>query len=160
MMTILRKLIVCMTLLISLSAHSSPPSESINRISVYINDDYPVINDIDLPGTVELHVYDLDLKDKATATINRMVKSRVGNRATSQNAQKLYQDEFSRLLNSQQWHPLYSMLQQGGVAIENTVRYGIKKVPAVVINDSAVIYGESSLKEAIRIFNHSRANDG
>lgn len=139
-------------ILLSLASYSAY-SENINSITVFVNDNNSVVNDLDPKNNIRLVVYDLDLKDRATNKINTIVRARVGNRATKINVQELYQDEFSNLLNSSDWKPIYDMLGEGGKAIENTVRFGIKKLPAAVINDRVVIYGVKSLSEVMEIFN-------
>ncbi len=53
--------------------------------------------------------------------------------------------------------PFYLMdrwQQEHGEAIEYAIRFRIKKLPAIVFNDKSVVYGVTSLQEAIRIFNN------
>lgn len=128
-------------------------SETIKNIRVFHNDTVVVEKDRVLANDVIVDVYNMDVKDNATKKLNLLVKSRVGNKATAENASKLYRSAFSEVLNGPQWQSLYNDMEVGGLAIESAIRFRIEKIPAIVINDHAVIYGVTSLGEAIRIFN-------
>ena len=126
----------------------------ISNIRVFHSDDVPVREDLKLPPSMVVHVYNMDTKNNATAKLNEMVKAKLGSNVGPSNYRDANQQAFSEVLNGPHWRSLYNEMEAGGEAIEYAIRFRIKKLPAIVFNDKSVVYGVTSLQEAIRIFNN------
>jgi hypothetical protein len=63
-----------------------------------------------------------------------------------------YREAFSTVQNSDQWKALYFDYGIAATTLEDVVRYGIKKTPAILVNGMYLIYGVYSTEEAEKIY--------
>lgn len=126
-------------------------ASAISSIRVFHTNAVPVREDIDIPANTVVHVYNMDTTNNATAKLNEMVNARLGKNVGPSNFHEANRRAFSELQNSPDWHSLYEQMTLGGEAIEFAIRFRIQKLPAIVFNDRLVIYGVTSLQEAVSI---------
>jgi integrating conjugative element protein (TIGR03757 family) len=99
-----------------------------------------------------LTVHNMDATNNAVARLNTMVRSKLPAGLDAHNFRDANLDAFSEVQNGPQWATIYSELKAGGMATGNAMKFRIQKLPAIVINEKWVIYGVTSLDQAIRIF--------
>ena len=141
-------------LLVSSVSHAG----TINSISIFHTNTVTVVQDISLDANQHIEVFNMDTKNNATARLNKLIKQRLSPHKISDNYVAAYSKAFYEVLNGDNWDVIYNGLEQGGKAIEFAIRYKVKKTPAIVFNDNSVIYGVTSLKEAIQIY-HQNGDD-
>ena len=124
----------------------------IKNIEIFYNDTNPVVLDAAVGRNKRISVFNMDLKNNATARLNRLLQQRVSSVQNISDPVITYSEAFDAVLNGKNWDGIYEELEQGSRAIEFAIRYKIKKIPAIVFNESAVIYGVTSVNEAIRIY--------
>ncbi|PCJ88275.1 MAG: hypothetical protein COA54_03135 [Thiotrichaceae bacterium] len=146
----MRLILLTASLLVSSFAHAT----AIKNIKVFYSNDIPVIQDLPLNGTQQLEVFNMDTKNNATAKLNMLMQQRHARKKKTDDYLISYSEAFDEVLNGPNWNGIYSDLELGSKAIEYAIRYQVKKTPAIVFNDSSVVYGVTSLKEAIRIYNN------
>ena len=145
------KLILICLLLVS----QNGIADSIERIRVFHNNVYPVQFDLRLSEKIVVNVHNMDSKKQSVLELNQLVKDRVRTNMALKNSQDEFSRAFSHLQNGDEWPKIYAKLEEGGVAVEKAVRYKIKKIPAIVFNDNSVVYGVTSMSQAISLF-HGR----
>ena len=148
------RLLALLSLIFLLPAHPAM-ADRVHTLRVFHTNAIKVDEDWRLPAGLTIQVYNLETKNNATDRLNRMVKDRLD--PASGSLGEAHEQAFGELLNSPHWTSLYRELEAGGEAIETAIRFRIQKLPAIVLNDRAVIYGVTSLREAIRIY---QANTG
>jgi protein-disulfide isomerase len=146
----MRLILLTASLLVSSFVHAT----AIENIKVFHTNDIPVIQDISLNGIQQLEVFNMDTKDYATAKLNRLMQQLHARMKKTDDYLVSYSEAFDEVLNGPSWDGIYTDLELGSKAIEFAIRYQVKKTPAIVFNDSSVVYGVTSLKEAIRIYNN------
>lgn len=111
-----------------------------------------VMSDVNVPSTTSLVVYDMDVKGQTKAVMNSQVQARLPRGLNAGNYEAANREAFNALLNSPQWHEINEQLEAGNRAIDAAVRFGIEKLPAIVFNNQQVIYGQRSLRAAIKTY--------
>ncbi len=96
----------------------------------------------------------MDTKNNATAKLNKLMQQRHALKNRTDDYMVSYSEAFDEVLNGPNWNGIYTDLELGSKAIEFAIRYQVIKTPAIVFNDSSVVYGVTSLKEAIQIYNN------
>lgn len=128
-------------------------AEPVSKITVFYADDVPIINDINNEYGTFLRIHNMSTNINAIKRINGLVGDQVrGKVINSGNVEDIYLEAFSKVQNGPEWHDLYGQFEKGGLAIERAIKIGITKLPAIVINDRYVIYGEPSIRNSIDIF--------
>lgn len=147
----IKPLAIATLYLVSLSCMA----DRVTKITVFQTDDTFVQRDLSFDNKhIPVEVFSLDSLKKAEKAIDREVQKRIP--VLSQPGQtplEKFQIGFSDLINSPDWKPINQTMEEGGDAIEYVARYKIKKVPAIVFNDSSIVYGVRSLSQAMRVFN-------
>lgn len=141
-------------LTVSLLVSSFAQASAIENIKVFHTNNVPVIQDFPLSGIQQLDVFNMDSKNNATAKLNKLMQQRHAKKKQTDDYLISYSEAFDDVLNGPNWNGIYTDLELGSKAIEYAIRYQVIKTPAIVFNDSSVIYGVTSLKEAIRIYNN------
>lgn len=139
-----------------LVSHSVLASE-VNSVHIFHNDDNPVKIDRNLHYTVELTVHNMDTKAKTDKKLNEIVTARL-KPGYENNLKDSYGTAFSEVLNGPEWGGIYTGLGQYAKATEHAIRYRIKKLPAIMINGKSIIYGISSLREGLEIYDRKARN--
>jgi len=127
-------------------------ADSNERITIFHTDVHPVIDNVDLPSHIELNVYNLDDKRKADALLTASVKRLVDGNVPSSEVESAYRNAFDIFLNSEDWEPLYLKIKKGAMSVHWAERLKVTKVPAIIFNNKYVVYGVTSLQEAIDIY--------
>lgn len=146
------KLGIFSTLILLVS--NSVIASNIGSVHVFHNDATPVIMDSDLHYEVELSVHNMDIREKTNKRLNDLVKSKL-KRGYRDSLKESYSEAFNQVLNGPEWVSLYQGYTKYAKNTEYAIRFKIKKVPAVLINNKSIIYGVTSLKEAIDIYNRN-----
>ncbi|POP51555.1 DUF1525 domain-containing protein [Zhongshania marina] len=120
-------------------------------VAIYTNDANPVQLDIDLPGDIVLPIQNLDAITHAKAELNTAVSELV-KREPPGPAPKRYKKAFFELLNSPAWRSHEEALEKGNGIIINAVQQRVEKIPAIIFDGKYVVYGVTSLKEAVGIY--------
>ena len=100
----------------------------------------------------------MDAKEHSEKKLTELVKSKVAESGKKESPKDAYMSAFSEIQNGPQWPALYQEIVASAEPEEKAVRYGIKKLPAVLFNDISIVYGVTSLKEAIQIYKNKRGN--
>ena len=150
---LLQSLGFVVTVLVSASTLAA---DSIQTIRIFETNDQFVLQDERLSDRVQIEVYDMDAKNRATEQLNQRMRALVPKKIQPTKVEKAYRDAFSQVLNSPPWPAINQERQAGARAIEAAMRFGIEKLPAIVFNDRQVVYGERSLKAALAVY--SREN--
>lgn len=141
-----------LSLLISLLLVSQiATADKIESIRIFHADDNLVKQDLKLPRGIIYIFHNMSDSDRIKAELNDRVKKIVP-KYKSLEPIDAYSQAFSDFMNSGQWPSIHRQFTHSARGIEQAIRYQVKKVPAVVFNGSQVIYGVSSLNEAINIF--------
>lgn len=128
-------------------------AETVRSISVFYADDVPVTNDIRLETVDTRQFHNMSTHANTVRKINELIQAKVnGLKVDEKNVKDIYLRAFSDVQNGPHWRGIYEQFERGGMAIEAALRLGVKKLPAVVINQKYVIYGESSVSSAIEVF--------
>jgi len=144
------KIIILMT---SLLVSSFVQASAIENIKVFHTNDVPVFQDLPLNGNQQLEVFNMDTKNNATAKLNKLMQQRHALKKKTDDYMVSYSEAFDEVLNGPNWVGIYTGLELGSKAIEYAIRYQVIKTPAILFNDSSAIYGVTSLKEAVQIYN-------
>lgn len=137
---------------------STVSAGEIYSIRVFQNDAVQVQNDARLLPGVILLVHNMDAKEHSEKKLTELVKSKVAESGKKESPKDAYMSAFSEIQNGPQWPALYQEIVASAEPEEKAVRYGIKKLPAVLFNDISIVYGVTSLKEAIQIYKNKRGN--
>jgi len=140
----------CVLLFVSAFSHAG----QIEKVMIFHNDANPVRIDTRLDANIIVDINNLDDKNRIKASLNKQVKELVRGRVTAETALEDYQQAFSKYQNSEKWPKMYSDMEKMGEHIVKLSRYKIEKIPAILFNEKSIVYGVSSLKEAIRIYRH------
>ena len=143
------KLITTALLLVSSLANATP----IDSIKVFYTDKVHVIQDVPLNGNQKIEMFNMDDKNNSSLKLNAMMKRKVQSKTNIPNYEIAYMEAFDEVLNGLNWDEIYFGLEKGSLAIVTAMQLKIQKTPAIVINETSVIYGVTSLKEAVRIYN-------
>lgn len=142
---------VCFAVSVLFSA-SSLAADSIQSIRIFETNDQFVLQDKVFSGQVQVEVYDMDAKNRATEQLNQRMRALVPKNIKQSQVEKAYRSAFSQVLSSSDWPAINQQMQTGAKAIEAAMRFGIEKLPAIVFNERQVVYGERSLKAAITVY--------
>lgn len=127
-------------------------ADAIETIKIFHNDEVKVTgSSLFVSNTVAIEIFNLDGLENTNRALNELVKSRVG-AVTAQTAKEKYQSAFSDVLNGPEWPGIYQQFSEGGRSIEFALRYQIKKLPAIVFNERDIVYGVTSLDQAVQIY--------
>ena len=132
-------------------------ASEVENVKVFYDKENIVIND--LQAEYEVEWLDVSLFSEASELLSFLVNKRinendsftgidVSDRTEIENA---YRMMFSEVLNGPEWMPIYKQYQQGAEISGEIVKYQITKVPAILINEKYLIYGVTSLSEALKI---------
>ena len=146
----MKLIIITASLLVSSFANAT----AIENIKVFYTNDVPVTQDLPLNGNQQLEAFNMDTKNNATAKLNKLMQQRHALKNRTDDYMVSYSEAFDEVLNGPNWNGIYTDLELGSKAIEFAIRYQVIKTPAIVFNDSSVVYGVTSLKEAIQIYNN------
>jgi len=138
-------------LLVSSVTHAA----AIESIKVFHTDKVRVVQDIPLNGYQNIEVFNMDTKNNATFKLNTLMKKKVQSKSRITDHKAAYLEAFDEVLNSSNWDEIYLGFEKGGLAIVSAVQLKIKKTPAIVFNETSVVYGVTSLREAVQIYNKS-----
>lgn len=127
-------------------------------IRIFQNDAIRVQQDIRLPSGVIVHVHNMDAKEHSEKKLTEMVKSKVGSGVKKEALKDAYMQAFSEVQNGPQWQSIYQDIVASAEPEEKAVRFGIKKLPAIMFNDKSIVYGVTSLNEAVRIYENKGGN--
>lgn len=131
-------------------------ADKVASITIFQEKSSPVVTDL---GYINKHipiaVYSVDAMDLMEKEIDHKIKERLSS-FKGDTPMELYTNAFFDLLNSSEWPEIANGLEIGAEAVELSIRYKIKKLPAIVFNDREMIYGVRSLKQAMMIFNQSQ----
>ncbi|QFT57051.1 DUF1525 domain-containing protein [Microbulbifer sp. THAF38] len=133
-------------------ACASASAEDIYSIRIFQNDAIQVQQDIRLPLRTPVITHNLDAKEHSERKLKTLVKSKVDEVPKRGSVKEAYLSAFSDIQNGPQWNAIYQEIVASTEPEERAVRYGIKKIPAIVINDKYILYGIHSLEEAIRVY--------
>jgi integrating conjugative element protein (TIGR03757 family) len=122
-------------------------------VKVFITDKTPFQMDADENSEISLKIFNLDELTRAENRLTQLLKSKIPEDVKPQQVQRAYQSAFSDLLNSPEWNKVNQELMRSTEPQEMAMRLRIKKVPAVVFNEKYIVYGISSLKQAMDILN-------
>ncbi len=135
------------------------PLQAAPSVQVFYDNEFPLttlLADIDQLEALEqasVLTYNIDAKNNATQAINRWVNQWLQKQPQwppNTAIESRYREGFSALINNQtQWLPIYKTLEQGGQTLSKVLHYKIKKVPAFVFNERAIVYGVNSLTDAL-----------
>lgn len=101
-----------------------------------------------------------DLEFKLNQIVDSAVKKRRDYKTRNFNLQKAYQEEFMRLINNEKvWRPLYDQLGIASITQGKALQLQIQKIPAFVFDGKKIVYGITSLKEAVKIYKTWRKNN-
>lgn len=120
-------------------------------IRVFYNDANPVAKDIKLPDHIKVIGYNMDGLDNIKSEVTSLLYERIGTNPATISSDELTK-AFSDFANSDEFPAYYKKMERGAFTIANAMRFQVKKVPAIIINDASVIYGVRSLKEALEIY--------
>lgn len=134
---------------------SSVLAEGIQSIRIFHNDAIGVVQDVRVPEGVVLYIHNLDAMEHSEKKLTAVVKNKVNSQEKKGAAKEAYMQAFSDVLNSDAWGNLYPEIVASTEPQEKAVRYGIKKIPAILFNEKSIIYGVTSMKEAIQIYNQN-----
>lgn len=126
---------------------------TIESIKVFHTNDVHVLQDIAIDDGKRVEVFNMDTKDNATAKLNKLIQARHIHKQATADPLVSYSKSFDEVLNGPNWTGIYDDLERGSKAIEYAIRYKVKKTPAIIINDTSIIYGVTSMKEALHIYN-------
>jgi hypothetical protein len=152
----MRKLSIILTL--AFLYYSVASSTEIFSIRAFCTDSIHVQEDIHLQPGEALFVHNMDEKEHSAKRLTSLVKAKVDTSDKKMPVQDAYMQAFSELQNGPSWPAVYRDLVASTEPEEKAIRYGIKKLPAIVINDKYIIYGVTSLKEAVRIYEKKAGN--
>lgn len=136
--------------------HNNSFSKPVETVRIFYSDTDRILVDFRLPENANIHYYSMDSKNNATQKINSIVNENVRSRVDIGNIEDSYRAAFNELLNSSLWKDIILELQVGAISIDAALRFKILKLPALVINDEAVVYGVRSLEEGIRLYEKAR----
>ena len=128
---------------------------SIPEIEIFKTDTTSFVNDLDENIGITLTVFNLDDLTRAEQRLTLAVRKKLPNNVKASNVTAAYRNAFSEILNSTDWAIVNSDLRASTEPLEMAMRLTIKKVPAIVLNDKYIIYGVSSLKDAIEIYDRN-----
>lgn len=131
---------------------ASASAEDIYSIRIFQNDAIQVRQDVRLPLGIPVIAHNLDAKEHSERKLTTLVKSKFEAVPKKSGVKETYISAFSDIQNGPQWNAIYQEIVASAEPEEKAVRYGIKKIPAIVINDKYILYGIHSLKEAIRVY--------
>ncbi|MCG8612243.1 MAG: DUF1525 domain-containing protein [Pseudomonadales bacterium] len=135
---------------------STASAREVYSIRVFQNDAVQVQNDARLSPGVLILVHNMDAKEHSEKKLTKLVKSRVTASTKKASPIDAYMTAFNDIQNGPQWSSIYQEIVASTEPEEKAVRYGIKKLPAVLFNDKSIVYGVYSLKEAIQIYENKR----
>lgn len=145
------KIIGAFVLLLSSLAHS----RDFYTVLIFESDTHQVVKDASLPSGSRLEVYNLDALERSQQMLNQLVGEQVDPEKSRRDPEAAYQDAFFELLNSSKWSEISNQIDKSTAGLERAVRYQVKKVPAIIFDHRYVIYGVSSLSEAISILKNA-----
>lgn len=101
--------------------------------------------------------YNLDMFQDADDTLNRLVQAKAKSMTTpshyarmrQEGLMDLYQKAFFEVQKSSEFEQTVTQLRHGATAMMMMVQYDIQALPAIVINDDAVLYGVTNVDQAI-----------
>ena len=137
------------SLLVSSLAQATP----IHNIKIFYTDMVHVTQDGPLNGSQDIEMFNMDAKNNSSLKLNRMMRTKVQSKTNITNYEVAYMEAFDEVQNGPNWDEIYFGLEKGSLAIVTAMQLKIQKTPAIVINETSVIYGVTSLKEAVRIYN-------
>lgn len=108
--------------------------------------------------------YNLDLFQDSDDTLNRLVHAKAKDMTTpnmyaqmrQQGLMELYHEAFQRVQKEPEFSKVMTQLRHGATAMMMMVQYDIQALPAIVINDEAVLYGVTNVDQAIAQYVNSQ----
>jgi hypothetical protein len=143
----MRRIII--TAALFLVSHSAL-AEAVSTIRIFLNDSITVTNDLRENVRISIAVYNMDLMEKTEQKLTNLVRSKVPANLAVNDIPNAYKEAFSEVLNGPQWKEIYYEIETSSAPVEYALRYKIKKLPAIVINDKYILYGVTSLAESIK----------
>lgn len=147
------RLVALLTTLLLVSP--SVMAERIANVRVFVNDSIIVENDLPPGSYIPVVLYNMDMMERSEKKLTALVKSKVPAGVKQKDIPVAYQEAFSEILNGPLWPEIYSEIERSSAPVEYAMRLKIKKLPAIVINHKSIIYGVSSVKEAVQIFRNT-----
>jgi len=129
-------------------------ADEIKSIRIFYSDSIKVINDEMVPEGVLVYLHNMDSMEHSEKKMTGILKNKVDSKKSKSSLKDAYSQAFSEVLNSPSWDAHYQDIVASTEAQEKAVRFGIEKIPAILFNDKSIVYGVSSLKEAIHTFNN------
>jgi len=120
-------------------------------VTIFTNDNYPIQLTGATAGRVVFSVINLDAMGHAKASLNKAVQSRLVS-ARGDSIEEKYRSAFDALLNSDEWESHNTALEKANSELVKALRMKITKVPAIVIDEKYVVYGVTSVDEALELY--------
>tara|TARA_R110001583_G_scaffold88182_3_gene228992 strand:+ start:8216 stop:8662 length:447 start_codon:yes stop_codon:yes gene_type:complete len=120
-------------------------------VHIFTNDAHPVVIDVRLPRDVIFPIRNLDEMNRAEARLNTAVK-RLAEQERSGTTPERYEKAFNRLLNSPEWTAHDAAFGAGSKPIIEAIQMRVQKLPAIVFDEKYVVYGVTSLAQAVRLY--------
>ncbi len=117
------------------------------RIEVFYESAFNTMQEIDAPGTV-IEFHNVSEPDTLIEQINSQLPS-------TPEAANQYMQQF---LNQSQGKVVFKKVVQGYQSVGRAITLGIEAVPAIVIDEAYVIYGEEDIQHAISQWREQRVN--
>ena len=132
-------------------------AKNIEKVVVFTDNTTDITMSVAMFDSNVVIEYNLDQFQDADDTLNRLVQRQAKTITTPnhyarmrQNAlMALYQEAFQQVQKQPEFGPTISQLRRGATAMMMMVQYGIQALPAIVINDEAVLYGYQNVDKAI-----------
>lgn len=120
-------------------------------VHIFTNDAHPIVLDVSLPGDVIFPIKNLDEMNRAEANLNKSVK-RLVEQERSGSISERYERAFKRLLNSPEWTTHNAAFGAGSKPLIEAIQMRVQKLPAIVFDEKYVVYGVTSLREAVVLY--------
>ncbi len=124
------------------------------EIVVFTNNSTTVDFDTDIDSVI---VFNLDAKDAINDTLTNKIHERVKKNHPGEvtNMTEVYREEFQEFMATSEWSGIQEAYRVAGSGLAKAAKLNVEKIPAIVFNNQHVIYGVTSLKEAINIYKGS-----
>lgn len=139
-----------MTMAISISHIAA--AQEVREVRIFQNDATAVRLDMRFEEGVLITVHNMDDRVRTKHRLNELVSKRVGTVRKKEHVEDAYRQAFSEILNGPEWDALKADIQTSLIPVSSAMKYRIKKLPAIVFNNSAVVYGVQSLREATTFY--------
>ena len=139
-------------------------AKDIEKVVVFTDNTTDITMSVALFDANVVTQYNLDLFQDSDDTLNRLVHAKAKSMTTpnmyaqmrQQGLMELYQEAFQKVQKDPEYSKVMTQLRHGATAMMMMVQYDIKALPAIVINDEAVLYGVTNVDQAIAQYFNSK----